>query len=306
MAKTPQGQRYYLNHHLQITTWIDPRKSSSPSTLTNHRSPSQSPNVSMRDLGPLPPNWEQATTPEGEPYFINHMTRTTSWFDPRIMRMQQQQVQQRQQSSQQLRPPPGLQGQNIPTATPNQGQPIVAPLDVKEMRLQQLRIERENLMKRQEEIARQEMLLTQLQPGQAAQTQLTIPNEVPTSQDIAISQASEMTSITDPFLGSDHHSRQESTDSGLGGMGTGTNYTLPRTPEDFLSNVDEMETQDGGHKQGDFNTMDIGNIGDGGETSNMDSEDLVPSLQEDISNELLNDVENVLNSSKMDNLLTWL
>lgn len=35
-------------------------------------------------LGPLPDGWEQATTPEGEIYFINHHTRTTSWFDPRI------------------------------------------------------------------------------------------------------------------------------------------------------------------------------------------------------------------------------
>lgn len=36
------------------------------------------------DLGPLPEGWEQAQTPEGEIYFINHQTRTTSWFDPRI------------------------------------------------------------------------------------------------------------------------------------------------------------------------------------------------------------------------------
>lgn len=35
-------------------------------------------------LGPLPEGWEQAATPEGEVYFINHQTRTTSWFDPRI------------------------------------------------------------------------------------------------------------------------------------------------------------------------------------------------------------------------------
>lgn len=35
-------------------------------------------------LGPLPDGWEQATTAEGEIYFINHQTKTTSWFDPRI------------------------------------------------------------------------------------------------------------------------------------------------------------------------------------------------------------------------------
>lgn len=36
------------------------------------------------ELGPLPEGWEQAQTSEGEVYFINHQTRTTSWFDPRI------------------------------------------------------------------------------------------------------------------------------------------------------------------------------------------------------------------------------
>jgi len=134
--------------------------------------------------------------------------------------------------------------------------------------------------------------------------------------------SSEMQSVTsgvDPFLGqggnTDFHTRQESADSGLGGMGT--SYSLPRTPEDYLGNVDEMESQDGGHKMqnqpnSDFNmelqgttSMDITNIGEN-DAPNMDSEDLVPSLQEDISNELLNDVESVLNSNKMESLLTWL
>ena len=39
------------------------------------------------DLGPLPEGWEQAQNPEGEIYFINHQTRTTSWFDPRIRKL---------------------------------------------------------------------------------------------------------------------------------------------------------------------------------------------------------------------------
>lgn len=43
-----------------------------------------SPVGSESALGPLPEGWEQAKTPEGEIYFINHLTRTTSWFDPRI------------------------------------------------------------------------------------------------------------------------------------------------------------------------------------------------------------------------------
>lgn len=35
-------------------------------------------------LGTLPDGWEQAVTVDGETYFINHIARTTSWFDPRI------------------------------------------------------------------------------------------------------------------------------------------------------------------------------------------------------------------------------
>lgn len=35
-------------------------------------------------LGPLPEGWEQAITSSSETYFINHINRTTSWFDPRI------------------------------------------------------------------------------------------------------------------------------------------------------------------------------------------------------------------------------
>jgi len=58
----------------------------------------------------------------------------------------------------------------------------------------------------------------------------------------------------DPFLGgsmvnnpstpgSDFHSRQESADSGLG---MGNSYSLPNTPEDFLSTMDDnMDTISG-------------------------------------------------------------
>jgi len=35
------------------------------------------------DLGPLPPGWEKAQTPQGQIYFMNHITKTTQWEDPR-------------------------------------------------------------------------------------------------------------------------------------------------------------------------------------------------------------------------------
>jgi len=42
----------------------------------------------------------------------------------------------------------------------------------------------------------------------------------------------------DPFLSgiNEQHARQESADSGLG---LGSAYSLPHTPEDFLANIDD-------------------------------------------------------------------
>ncbi|XP_027023313.1 membrane-associated guanylate kinase, WW and PDZ domain-containing protein 1 isoform X10 [Tachysurus fulvidraco] len=40
-------------------------------------------------LGPLPDNWEMAYTENGEVYFIDHNTKTTSWMDPRCQDKQQ-------------------------------------------------------------------------------------------------------------------------------------------------------------------------------------------------------------------------
>eukprot|EP00058_Branchiostoma_floridae_P009741 XP_002595229.1 hypothetical protein BRAFLDRAFT_241197 [Branchiostoma floridae] len=70
MAHTASGQRYYLNHNNQTTTWEDPRNVGTGLNNIN--------NI------PLPEGWEQATTPEGEIYFINHRTQTTTWLDPRL------------------------------------------------------------------------------------------------------------------------------------------------------------------------------------------------------------------------------
>ncbi|KAM4738416.1 membrane-associated guanylate kinase, WW and PDZ domain-containing protein 3 isoform 1-T2 [Anableps anableps] len=36
-----------------------------------------------RGGGPLPENWELAYSDSGEPYYINHISKTTSWVDPR-------------------------------------------------------------------------------------------------------------------------------------------------------------------------------------------------------------------------------
>ncbi|MBN3276172.1 MAGI1 protein, partial [Polyodon spathula] len=41
------------------------------------------------ELGPLPENWEMAYTENGEVYFIDHNTKTTSWIDPRCLEKQE-------------------------------------------------------------------------------------------------------------------------------------------------------------------------------------------------------------------------
>nr|XP_034329255.1 transcriptional coactivator YAP1-A isoform X10 [Crassostrea gigas] len=290
MAKTQDGQRYYLNtseknlynHLTQITTWQDPRKGSS--NALNSRTPpnSQSPNVSLQNLGPLPHGWEQASTPEGDIYFINHIERTTSWYDPRIpeqlqqLRLSTSQPQSVQQQVQ--RQMNARMGQPPPVQPPVNRMGAKSPASVQFSKIQ---MEKELLRKRQEDLQHQEMLL------RAQMQQQQIHDNPPTSQGIVISQSMEMTTVADPFLGqsnvSANHIKQESSDSGVGG-----------------------------HRHSEFNNMDIGNIGGNEENSNMDSEDLVPSLQEDISNELLNDMESVLNVNKLDNILagdnslTWL
>ncbi|KAH8401852.1 hypothetical protein KR009_008237 [Drosophila setifemur] len=44
----------------------------------------------QRQLGALPPGWEQAKTNDGQIYYLNHTTKTTQWEDPRIQFRQQQ------------------------------------------------------------------------------------------------------------------------------------------------------------------------------------------------------------------------
>ncbi|XP_039932003.1 membrane-associated guanylate kinase, WW and PDZ domain-containing protein 1 isoform X18 [Hirundo rustica] len=75
------------------------REAAPPSTIESHThvpttEPSQSlpqylPPSAEDNLGPLPENWEMAYTENGEVYFIDHNTKTTSWLDPRCLNKQQ-------------------------------------------------------------------------------------------------------------------------------------------------------------------------------------------------------------------------
>ncbi|XP_024122107.1 transcriptional coactivator YAP1 isoform X1 [Oryzias melastigma] len=97
MAKTPTGQRYFLNHLDKTTTWLDPRLSQlqsaqqhpiSTAPVHSHSFSNPAPTTPAQSInpepGPLPEGWEQAVTPEGEMYYIDHINKTTTWVDPRL------------------------------------------------------------------------------------------------------------------------------------------------------------------------------------------------------------------------------
>ncbi|XP_035230254.1 transcriptional coactivator YAP1-like [Stegodyphus dumicola] len=175
-AKTATGQLYFLNHLTKTTTWEDPRKKLSLGSLSNSSgitcsSPSTSPASSIlniQNLGPLPEGWDQATTAEGEVYYINHKTRTTSWYDPRIPIQLQQPplvpILGYGSVTGQSQSPVSLSGQQTQSSvvTSGSGASVLPTLSSQtlqqqqqNLRLQRLQMERERLRLRQQEILRE-------------------------------------------------------------------------------------------------------------------------------------------------------
>uniref|UniRef100_UPI00398E6BB8 transcriptional coactivator YAP1 isoform X1 n=1 Tax=Pristiophorus japonicus TaxID=55135 RepID=UPI00398E6BB8 len=310
MAKTPSGQRYYLNHIEQTTTWQDPRKPMSVLNSTTPASPvsMQQNLMNTTSSGPLPDGWEQGITPDGEIYYINHKNKTTSWLDPRLdprYAMDQQRLTQ----SAPVKPPPSM-GPHSP-----QGGAISGSNKQQQMRLQQLQFEKERLRLKHQELLRQEMALrSQLPTIEQDGTPQNPVSSSAMSQDVRTM----TTNSSDPFLNSGtYHSREESTDSGLGM----SSYSVPRTPDDFLNSVEEMDTGESlgpnnmGSQQSRFpdyletipgTNVDLGTLEE--DSMNVEGEELMPSLQEALSSDILNDMESVLAATKIDkeSFLTWL
>uniref|UniRef100_A0A8C1JJ67 Yes-associated protein 1 n=1 Tax=Cyprinus carpio TaxID=7962 RepID=A0A8C1JJ67_CYPCA len=314
MAKTPSGQRYFLNHNDQTTTWQDPRKALLQMNQAAPASPVpvQQQNIMNPASGPLPDGWEQAITSEGEIYYINHKNKTTSWLDPRLdprYAMNQQRI---SQSA------PVKQGSQLPSS-PQSG--VLGGNN--QIRLQQIQMEKERLRIKQE--------LLRQRPQVRHTPELALRNQLPTSMEqdggtqnpvsspgMGQDARNMTTNSSDPFLNSGtYHSRDESTDSGL----SMSSYSVPRTPDDFLNSVDEMETGDTlgpssmvtqPSRFPDYldaipgTDVDLGTLE--GESMAVEGEELMPSLQEALSSDILNDMETVLAATKIDkeNFLTWL
>ncbi|XP_013176906.1 PREDICTED: transcriptional coactivator yorkie isoform X3 [Papilio xuthus] len=257
------------------------------------------------DLGPLPSGWEQARTPEGQIYYLNHITKTTTWEDPRkTLAAQSAETMLAQATAPQTIAPA------TPTAQHLQRTPVAgagaagggwanASLQAcqQKLRLQSLQMERERLKQRQQEI----MLQQELMGRQSSSIVSSLASGGATAgvQGAGGGAAADL----DPFLsGLTEHQRQESADSGLG-MAVNPSYSMPHTPEDFLAGMDDR--MDCSSEAGAIDP-DI-SLGD-----NIDpTDDLVPSLQlSEFTNDiLLDDVQSLINSTPnktTDNVLTWL
>ncbi|XP_017573342.2 WW domain-containing transcription regulator protein 1 isoform X1 [Pygocentrus nattereri] len=326
MAYTSNGQKYFLNHVEKITTWHDPRKTmtASMNQMSLHTQATSSTGsvqqrsmaLSQPNLGQLPEGWEQAVTPQGEIYFIDHKTQSTSWLDPRVdsrfmmsqhqhhqqhlqhvQQQQQQQQAQVQAQSQALGSSGSVpQQQSTQPGMMNMANSLSAQQQHQQkMRLQRIQLERERIQRRQEELMRQEVALCRQMPMDSD----NMASVAPAINPAPMNQGSMPSSGSDPFLNSGpYHSREQSTDSGLG-LGC---YSIPTTPEDFLNNMEEMDTGDSMvpvnmnvPQQSRFPDFLDSMPGTNVDLGTLEGTDLMP---------ILNDVESVLN--KNEPFLTWL
>ncbi|XP_029139747.1 transcriptional coactivator YAP1 isoform X5 [Protobothrops mucrosquamatus] len=332
-ALTPQHVRAHSSPALLGT--VSPG-ALTPSGVVPGGTPSQhlrQSSFEIPDDVPLPPGWEMAKTPSGQRYFLNHIDQTTTWQDPRKTLLSQMNVtaptspplqqnimnsatamNQRISQSAPVKQPPPLAPQSPPGGVLGGGNSS----QQQQIRLQQLQMEKERLRLKHQE------LLRQVRPQELAlRSQLPSMEQDGTQNRVSSPGMSQelrtmTTNSSDPFLNSGtYHSRDESTDSGL----SMSSYSIPRTPDDFLNSVDEMDTGDTINQstipshQNRFpdyleaipgTNVDLGTLE--GDAMNIEGEELMPSLQEALSSDILNDMESVLAATKLDkeSFLTWL
>lgn len=95
------GRTFYIDHNTQTTTWIRPPTGISSSELERRQSAlvdqqrraheqrslpsdtnSTAPVQIADDNGPLPYGWERRIAPNGQFYYVDHNTQTTTWVHP--------------------------------------------------------------------------------------------------------------------------------------------------------------------------------------------------------------------------------
>ncbi|NXF48338.1 WWTR1 protein, partial [Oceanites oceanicus] len=299
---------FFLSHIEKITTWQDPRKTmNQPLNHMSHHPAATSTPIPQRSMAMSQPNlgeyWMSSLC-----HWYENIVEYGFWLCLARFRRNNQiltkhQITPSTAMSQQNRPPqtpqPGLL--NLPSALTTQQQ------QQQKLRLQRIQMERERIRMRQEELLRQEAALCRqlpmdsenMAPVQPVNTPAMTQDMRPVTNNGSDPFLNRQNIFTVPIYSGPYHSREQSTDSGLG-LGC---YSIPTTPEDFLSNVDEMDT-------GETIAQTTMNInpqqtrfpdfldclpGTNVDLGTLESEDLIP---------ILNDVESVLN--KNEPFLTWL
>ncbi|XP_067851101.1 WW domain-containing transcription regulator protein 1 isoform X2 [Heptranchias perlo] len=269
MAKTPSGQRYFLNHVDRITTWHDPRKTMSQMNLNTAGTSNQMQQRSMPVPHPNPVMNQQQMTPN-----------TTV-------------------------PPPGIPSPNPRMAMMSLSSAMtVQQKHQQKMRLQQIQMEKERIKHLQQELMRQEKALYNQIPNQ-----IPIESDnIPTAQNAVSTptMTQEMHAITnngsDPFLSSGpYHSRQASADSGLG-LGRTPEDFLGHVEE--MDTGDMGQTTMTANQPSRFPDFLDSLPGTNVDLGTLEGEDLMPSLQEPFGSDILPDVESSLNPKET--FLTWL
>ncbi|XP_066476647.1 WW domain-containing transcription regulator protein 1 [Tiliqua scincoides] len=327
LSSAAAGAHHVRSHSSPASLQLGAGAGATPSPAQQHAHLRQQ-SYDVTDELPLPPGWEMALTHAGQRYFLNHIEKITTWQDPRktmtqplnhmshhpsaastpvsqrSMAMSQPNLVMNRQHAPQMSPSTAISPQSHPTPNPQAGllnMPNALTSQQQQqqkLRLQRIQIERERIRMRQEELMRQEADLYRQLPMESenmapVQTAVSTPNMTQDMRSIS-------NNGSDPFLNSGpYHSREQSTDSGLG-LGC---YSIPTTPEDFLSNVDEMDTGDNvtqtpmtiNPQQNRFPDFLDCLPGTNVDLGTLESEDLIP---------ILNDVESVL--SKNEPFLTWL
>ncbi|NXG66890.1 WWTR1 protein, partial [Hemiprocne comata] len=301
---------FFLSHIEKITTWQDPRKAmNQPVNHMSHHPAAAATPVPQRPMAMSQPNLGESgchlcvkIQKRGETPFA-YLFAKLIFASRRVALILLTDL---TVSPQQGRPPPAPQPGllSLPGALTTQQQ---QQQQQQKLRLQRIQMERERIRMRQEELLRQEAALCRQLPMESdslapVQAAVSTPTMAPDMRPIT-------NNGSDPFLNRQlfhvsifsgpYHSREQSTDSGLG-LGC---YSIPTTPEDFLGNVDEMDT-------GETIAQTTMNInpqqtrfpdfldclpGTNVDLGTLESEDLIP---------ILNDVESVLN--KNEPFLTWL
>lgn len=269
---TSEGQVYYMNHITKTTQWEDPRRQMVEQARSEQQQQLRLPNgAQMQALGPLPTGWEEGSTNEGDIYFINHRTQTTTWYDPRVP-MSQQVVPHRINHSTTLQQINRLKLQRLQQQHK----------EIEEKKAELRRVEQARLQHRLQGHSSAGSSNADMQAAQEMLMRQSL-NEV-TAPNVVVNNADPFLTASTHQQQADLHNRQESADSGLG---MGSNFNLGSIPED-ISGMESMDTGD----------LDTTLTGESTPTANTHTDDhLMTTLPVELGDDISNDImETLLNS----------